>query len=94
MLVFLTLWVAYLLLGLGTIDTSATLTHIGGAFGIATAALAWYVSFAETLHATLGRSLMPLMPLGSKVVDQPTHPLRAYEPVGLADHRPATGASA
>lgn len=82
MLVFLTLWPAYLLLGLGTVNTSATLTHIGGAFGIATAALAWYVSFADTLHNTIGRAILPLVPLGGKVVDEPPHELTAYQPTG------------
>ncbi len=81
MLVFLTLWPAYLLLGLGTVNASASLTHIGGAFGIATALLAWYVSFAETLHSTLGRAVAPLIPFGTKVVDQPPHALSEYEPV-------------
>ncbi len=81
MLVFLTLWPAYLLLGLGTVDASATLTHIGGGFGIATALIAWYVSFAETLNTTIGDSVAPLVPLGSKVVDQSPHPVRDYEPL-------------
>jgi succinate-acetate transporter protein len=81
MLVFLTLWPAYLLLGLGAANASATLTHIGGGFGIATAALAWYVSFAETLHNTIGRAIAPLVPFGSKVVDEPPHPIREYQPV-------------
>lgn len=81
MLVFLTLWPAYLLLGLGTVNASAGLIHIGGAFGIATALLAWYVSFAETLHNTIGKPLAPLVPFGSKVVDEPPHPLREYQPV-------------
>src|SRR6185437_5352356 len=45
MLVFLTLWPAYVLIGIGTVDNSAVVTHIGGAFGIATAVIAWYVSF-------------------------------------------------
>ena len=81
MLVFLTLWPAYLLLGLGTVNASATLTHIGGAFGIATALLAWYVSFAETLHNTIGRAVAPLVPFGSKVVDEPPHSVREYQPV-------------
>jgi succinate-acetate transporter protein len=80
MLVFLTLWPAYALIGLGVDDGSATLTHIGGAFGIATAILAWYVSFADTLHNTFGRALVPLVPFGDKVVDQPPQPLSAYEP--------------
>jgi succinate-acetate transporter protein len=81
MLVFVTLWPAYLLLGLGTVNASAGLTHIGGAFGIATALLAWYVSFAETLHNTIGKAIAPLVPFGSKVVDEPPHSLVEYQPV-------------
>lgn len=81
MLVFLTLWPAYLLLGLGTVNASATLIHIGGAFGIATALLAWYVSFADTLNSTIGRAVAPLVPLGSKVVDEPPYQLGDYAPV-------------
>jgi len=81
MLVFLTLWPAYLLIGLGTVNASSIITHIGGAFGIATALIAWYVSFAETLHNTVGRGLMPLVPFGHKVVDEPPHPMAEYEPV-------------
>jgi succinate-acetate transporter protein len=82
MLVFLTLWPAYLLLGLGTVNASSTLIHIGGAFGIATAVLAWYVSFADTLHNTIGRSVLPLVPFGSKVVDELPHSLEAYRTAG------------
>ncbi|MGH3598899.1 MAG: acetate uptake transporter [Pseudonocardiaceae bacterium] len=81
MLVFLTLWPAYLLLGLGTVNASAGLTHIGGAFGIATALLAWYVSFAETLNNTIGKAAAPLVPFGQKVVDEPPHDARAYAAV-------------
>src|SRR5690349_2062978 len=43
MAVFLTLWPTYVLLGLGKAIDSTLLFHIGGAFGIATAACAWYV---------------------------------------------------
>jgi succinate-acetate transporter protein len=83
MLVFATLWPAYLLIGLGTVDASSILTHVGGAFGIATALLAWYISFAETLHNTVGRGLMPLVPFGKKVVDEPPHAMAEYEPVSV-----------
>jgi len=84
MLIFLTLWPAYLCLGLGTIYGLSWLTHLGGAFGIATAICAWYVSFADTLAATVGKAMLPLVPLGSKVVDEPAHPLREYDPVAGA----------
>ncbi len=81
MLVFLTRWPAYLLLGLGTVNAPASLTHIAALFGIATALLAWYVSFAETLHNTIGKAVAPLVPFGAKVVDESPHPMSEYAPV-------------
>jgi uncharacterized protein len=80
MLVFLTLWPAYLLIGIGTSSDAATVTHIGGIFGIATALLAWYVSFADTLHATIGRRVLPLVPFGDREVDTAPAEARAYRP--------------
>jgi succinate-acetate transporter protein len=80
MLVFLTLWPAYVLIGIGTANDADTLVHIGGVFGIATALLAWYVSFADTLHATIGRRLLPLVPLGGREVDTAPAEARAYRP--------------
>lgn len=64
MLVFATLWPAYILLGIGQADASTTVYHRGGAFGIATALIAWYVSFAITLNRTVGKEVAPLIPLG------------------------------
>jgi succinate-acetate transporter protein len=80
MLVFLTLWPAYVLIGIGTATTTDTVVHIGGIFGIATAVLAWYVSFADTLHATIGRRLLPLVPFGGREVDTAPDEARAYRP--------------
>lgn len=80
-LVLGTLWPAYLCLGLGAIENTAWLTHLGGAFGIATAICAWYASFADTLDATVGRAILPLKPLSQKVVDQPAHSVQEYEPL-------------
>jgi succinate-acetate transporter protein len=59
-LVFLTLWPAYALLGLGKAVDSDLLFHIGGAFGIATAAFAWYTSFALTANHTTRRDWFPV----------------------------------
>ena len=64
MLVFATLWPTYILLGLGKADASLTLFHIGGAFGIATALIAWCTSFAVTFNRTVGRELAPVGHLG------------------------------
>jgi succinate-acetate transporter protein len=59
-MVFLTLWPTYVLLGLGKALDSNLLFHIGGAFGIATAACAWYASFAITANRTTQRDWLPL----------------------------------
>jgi uncharacterized protein len=80
MLVFLTLWPAYVLIGIGTASDASTVTHIGGIFGIATAVLAWYVSFADTLHETIGRRLLPLVPFAGREVDTEPAETRAYRP--------------
>jgi uncharacterized protein len=60
MAVFLTLWPAYVLLGLGKALDSTLLFNLGGAFGIATAAFAWYASFAITANQTTGRNWFPV----------------------------------
>jgi uncharacterized protein len=60
MAVFATLWPAYVLLGLGKALDSTLLFHIGGAFGIATAACAWYASFAITANKTTKRDWIPV----------------------------------
>jgi succinate-acetate transporter protein len=59
-LVFLTLWPAYALLGLGKAVDSTLIFQIGGAFGIATAAFAWYASFALTANRTTRRDWFPV----------------------------------
>ncbi len=87
MLVFITLWPAYVLLGIGTTSGVMGLVHLGGAFAIATAVLAWYVSFADTLHNTVGRQIVPLVPFGDKQVDEPPAGLEEFEPVS---HGPGT----
>jgi uncharacterized protein len=60
MAVFATLWPTYVLLGLGKALDSSLLFHIGGAFGIATAACAWYASFAITANKTTKRDWIPM----------------------------------
>jgi succinate-acetate transporter protein len=59
-LIFVTLWPTYVLLGLGKAIPSGILFHIGGAFGIATAAFAWYTSFALTANHTTRRDWFPV----------------------------------
>ncbi len=63
-LVLLTLWVAYLLLGLGAIGSgNTTITHWGGYVTTACAVLAWYVSAAHVINGYFKRVLLPLIPL-------------------------------
>jgi len=63
-LVFLTLWIAFLLLGIGDLGSGhATITHWGGYVTTACAVLAWYVSAAHVINNTFGRTVLPLYPL-------------------------------
>jgi succinate-acetate transporter protein len=59
-LVLLTLTCAYGLLAAGKAAGSMSTFHVGGAFTIATAVIAWYVSAAVVLEQTLGRSILPM----------------------------------
>ncbi|MGH2913388.1 MAG: acetate uptake transporter [Solirubrobacteraceae bacterium] len=60
-LVFGTLWIAYLLLGLGDLGGgSTTIAHIGGYVTILCALIAWYTGAALVLNRTLGRVVLPL----------------------------------
>ncbi len=64
--VFLTLWITFLLLGLGAAFGASGLTHAGGLLGIVCGVLAMYGSFAIVTNATFGRSViwigeMPLL---------------------------------
>ena len=63
-LVFLLLTITFVLLGLGDIGSGHTgITHAGGYFGIATAAAAWYASFAAVINSTFGRVVAPVWPM-------------------------------
>jgi len=68
-LVFFLLAVTFWLLAIGnaglaggTATTNSTI-KIGGFVGLATAAAAWYASFAAVLNSTFGRVLLPVVPL-------------------------------
>jgi succinate-acetate transporter protein len=68
-LVFLLLAATFIILGIGNsaltggTATTNTTIKIGGWVGIATAAAAWYASFAAVVNAAFGRVLMPVVPL-------------------------------
>src|SRR3546814_15612531 len=59
-LIFLTLWVTFLLLGLGAAMGAGGLTRAGGMLGILCGGLAMYGSFGIVTNATFGRTVIPL----------------------------------
>jgi uncharacterized protein len=62
--VFALLTVTFFLLGIGNANESDGLVEAGGWFGLATAAAAWYASFAAVTNSTFGRTVLPVKPLG------------------------------
>jgi succinate-acetate transporter protein len=63
LLVFVLLTATFILLAIGATGSHATVTHWGGYIGLATAAAAWYASFAAVVNSTFDRTIMPLIPL-------------------------------
>lgn len=64
LLVFALLTATFVLLAIGATGPHTTVTHWGGYVGLATAAAAWYASFAAVTNSTFGRDIIPVMPLG------------------------------
>ena len=62
-LVFLLLAATFFVLGIGNSGAHANVIKIGGWLGIATAAAAWYASFAAVVNHTFGRTVLPTRPL-------------------------------
>jgi len=62
-LVFALLTATFILLAIGEVGANDTVTHWGGYIGIATAAAAWYASFAAVVNSTFARTVMPVVPL-------------------------------
>ncbi len=60
--VFVALTITFVLLAIGAFDANATLTKVGGWFGLLTAVLALYTSFAGVTAATFGRPVLPTFP--------------------------------
>jgi len=63
--IFLTLWVTFLLLGLGGVLGAPNLSHLGGWLGLVCGTLAIYGSFGLVTNATWGR---PVIPLGERPI--------------------------
>jgi uncharacterized protein len=62
-LLFATVTVVFVLLGLGALGAGPALTTIGGILGLVAAALAWYLALAATAASTFGRPILPNPPL-------------------------------
>jgi len=64
LLVFILLTITFILLALGNDGGGHSgLVHAGGYFGIATAIVAWYTSFAHVINSTFGKTVAPIFPL-------------------------------
>jgi uncharacterized protein len=62
-LVFALLTATFILLAAGEVGANRDVTNWGGYIGIATAAAAWYASFAAVTNSTFGRTILPVVPL-------------------------------
>ena len=62
-LVFLLLTATFILLGIGNSGGNLNTIKVGGYVGLATAAAAWYASFAAVVNSTFGRVVAPVFPL-------------------------------
>jgi succinate-acetate transporter protein len=64
--VFLTLFVTFVLLTIGTLDQQTSIAHAGGWVGLVTAVCAWYASFAGVTNATFQKTVLPVIPLAKR----------------------------
>jgi succinate-acetate transporter protein len=63
LVVFILLTITFLLLTIGNFQSKTSIVHAGGWFGIATAAAAWYASFAGVTNSTFKKVVLPVFPL-------------------------------
>jgi succinate-acetate transporter protein len=61
--VFVLLTVTFVLLTVGAFESSTNWDKVGGWVGVATAAAAWYASFAGVTNETFKRTIIPTFPL-------------------------------
>jgi succinate-acetate transporter protein len=61
-LVFIALTITFFLLAINAFSGSAFIGHLGGYFGILTALLAFYGSFAGVINSTFKRVVLPVRP--------------------------------
>jgi succinate-acetate transporter protein len=62
-LVFILLAATYIVLGIGNANASVNTVKVGGYIGLATAAAAWYASFAAVVNSTFARVVLPVKDL-------------------------------
>jgi uncharacterized protein len=62
-IVFLLLATTFFVLGIGESSANADVIKAGGYIGLATAAAAWYASFAVVTNKTFGKTVMPIKEL-------------------------------
>lgn len=65
-LVFVLLTITFVLLTIGAFQSEVSMTKAGGWFGIATAAAAWYASFAGVVNETFKKTVLPVIPLAPR----------------------------
>jgi succinate-acetate transporter protein len=65
-LVFFLLAITYVLLAAGNSGNHVNVVKWGGYIGLATAAAAWYASFAAVTNSTFGRTVLPVVPLSRR----------------------------
>lgn len=61
--VFVLLTITFVMLTIGAFQSSANWNKVGGWLGVATAAAAWYTSFAGVTNETFKRTVLPTFPL-------------------------------
>jgi succinate-acetate transporter protein len=61
--VFALLAATFFFLGIGNSGGNESVVEVGGWLGLATAAAAWYASFAAVVNSTFGRTVLPVRPL-------------------------------
>ena len=61
--VFVVLTITFALLTAGAFSGASAVSHLGGYFGLLSALLAWYASFAGGTNATFRRAVVPVIPL-------------------------------
>jgi succinate-acetate transporter protein len=64
--VFVLLAATFFVLGIGDAGANTDITKIGGYLGLATAAAAWYASFAVVTNKTFGRVVLPVKELSGR----------------------------